>query len=199
MSRVLVTGGTGTIGSAVVRRLLADPAYDVRVADRKAAPQWMREGCEIASGDLREHEQATAAMRGCEYVIHLARPADSPAAEYSMMTASAALDSAILRAAADQGVRRFVYVSCTGANERTGAPAADQSRQANPSSILPAHHFVKLLGERLCHAARAEHGLSFAICRLPQLGERIDQAVAEIVTALADTDGSQPVSEVGDV
>ncbi len=53
MSRVLVTGGAGTIGAAVVRRLLADPAYEVRVSDQRTAPQWMREGCEVHTGDLR--------------------------------------------------------------------------------------------------------------------------------------------------
>ena len=42
MSRVLVTGGAGTIGAAVVRRLLRDPDYDVRVSDQRPAPQWIR-------------------------------------------------------------------------------------------------------------------------------------------------------------
>ena len=54
MSRVLVTGGAGTIGAAVVRRLLSDPAYEVRVSDQRLAPQWMREGCEVHTGDLRD-------------------------------------------------------------------------------------------------------------------------------------------------
>ena len=53
MSRVLVTGGAGTIGAAVVRRLLSDPGNEVRVSDQRAAPQWMREGCEGHTGDLR--------------------------------------------------------------------------------------------------------------------------------------------------
>ncbi len=50
MSRVLVTGGAGVIGPLSSRRLLADPSYEVRVADSRPAPQWMREGCEIRTG-----------------------------------------------------------------------------------------------------------------------------------------------------
>ena len=60
MSRVLVTGGAGTIGAAVVRRLLADPAYEVRVSDQRPAPQWMREGCEVHTGDLRDARRRRA-------------------------------------------------------------------------------------------------------------------------------------------
>src|SRR5207253_3171573 len=62
MSRVLVTGGAGTIGAAVVRRLLADPAYEVRVSDQRPAPQWMRESCAVHTGDLRERTHAGAAL-----------------------------------------------------------------------------------------------------------------------------------------
>ena len=44
-SRVLVTGGAGTIGTAVVRRLLRDPEWEVRVSDQRTPPAWMREAC----------------------------------------------------------------------------------------------------------------------------------------------------------
>ncbi|MBV8710625.1 MAG: NAD-dependent epimerase/dehydratase family protein, partial [Solirubrobacterales bacterium] len=54
MNRVLVTGGAGTIGAAVVKRLLADSAWEARVADHREPPVWMREGCEIRTADLRD-------------------------------------------------------------------------------------------------------------------------------------------------
>ncbi|HYM55471.1 MAG TPA: NAD-dependent epimerase/dehydratase family protein, partial [Solirubrobacteraceae bacterium] len=72
MSRVLVTGGAGTIGAAVVRRLLGDPAYEVRVSDQRPAPQWMREGAEVHTGDLRLAQEARTATKGCTHVIPLA-------------------------------------------------------------------------------------------------------------------------------
>ncbi|MCX6386232.1 MAG: NAD-dependent epimerase/dehydratase family protein, partial [Solirubrobacterales bacterium] len=71
MNRVLVTGGAGTIGAAVVRRLLGDPAYEVRVSDQRDAPTWMREGCEVHTGDLRILDAARKATAGCNQVIHL--------------------------------------------------------------------------------------------------------------------------------
>lgn len=155
MSRVLVSGGVGRVGSEVVRRLLADPAYDVRVADRREAPQWMREACEIRSVDLSEFEQALAAMDGCSHVIHLASHTpssaeDGEAADFSLIAGSAALDSSLLRAAVRLQVERFVYVPPTSASE----PVEDSAVE-----------FAKQLGERLCQAAGDEYGLSFVICR----------------------------------
>ena len=64
MSRVLVTGGAGTIGAAVVRRLLRDPDWEVRVSDQRPAPTWMREGCAVHTGDLRELDEARSGDRG---------------------------------------------------------------------------------------------------------------------------------------
>ena len=54
--------GLGTIGAAVVRRLLRDPSWEVRVSDQRPPPRWMREACEVHTGDLRVLEQATEAF-----------------------------------------------------------------------------------------------------------------------------------------
>src|SRR4029078_5011051 len=70
--RCLVAGAAGTSGSAVVRRLLSDADYEVRVSDQREAAHWMREGCEIHTGDLRGPHEARTATAGRTHVIHLA-------------------------------------------------------------------------------------------------------------------------------
>src|ERR687885_340337 len=115
MNRVLVTGGAGTIGAAVVRRLLRDPDWEVRVSDQRIAPQWMREGCEIHTGDLRDVNTARQATEGCSHVIHLAAIVGGIAnfhkLPYTLTEVNAALYNAVVRAALDHEVERFVYVS----------------------------------------------------------------------------------------
>jgi nucleoside-diphosphate-sugar epimerase len=169
MSRVLVTGGAGTIGGAVVRRLLRDPEYDVRVSDQRPAPQWMREGCEVHTGDLREPEQAHAAMEGCTHVIHLAAIVGGIAnfhkLPHTLTAVNSALYDAVIQAALDHDVERFVYVSSSMVFERaTEFPTTEQHVWDVPMP-RSAYGFSKLAGEVWCHAAYDEHGLPFTICR----------------------------------
>ncbi len=169
MSRVLVTGGAGTIGTAIVRRLLADPAYDVRVADARAAPLWMREGCELHTGDLRLPVQARAAVKGCSHVIHLAMaPGGSSGAQaqpYSAIEYEAALHGAVLRAALEREVERFVYVSSALVFEHAGLFPTPEEHLDECPAPRSAAGFSRLVGERQCEAANREHGLPFTICR----------------------------------
>lgn len=169
MTRVLITGGAGMLGAAVTRRLLADPAYDARIADERDAPQWMREACEIRSADLRVPAQAQAAVKGCSQVIHVAsfraENTDGAAQAHTLIEYENALHNAVIRAALDGGVDRFVYVSSPLVFERSELfPTPEEYLSHCPVALSPGG-YSRLTGERYCRAAHDEHGFPFTICR----------------------------------
>ena len=169
MSRVLVTGGAGMIGAAVVERLLGDPDYEVRVSDQRPAPQWMREGCEVHTGDLRLPAQARAATKGCSEVIHLAAIVGGIAnfhrLPYTLTEVNNALYNAVIRAALELEVERFVYVSSSMVFERAEMFPTPEDYLDSCPVPLSAYGFSKLTGEVYCRAAHEEHGLPYTICR----------------------------------
>jgi nucleoside-diphosphate-sugar epimerase len=169
MNRVLETGGAGTIGSAVVRRLLRDPDWLVRVSDHREAPQWMREGCEVHTGDLRDLDAARAAAQGCTHVIHLAAIVGGIAnfhrLPFTLTEVNNALTGAIVHAAVDHDVTRFVYVSSSMVFENaTEFPTTEEHVRVCPAPYS-AYGFSKLSGEVYTRAAHDEHGLRYTICR----------------------------------
>jgi nucleoside-diphosphate-sugar epimerase len=195
MSRVLVTGGAGTIGAAVVRRLLADPAYELRIADARPAPQWMRESCEIHDGDLRIPAHALAALRGCSQVIHLAafagkhrdapsgdpraRPREGRPRPHTIIEFENALHSAVTRAALESRVERFVFVSSSLVYERPEQFPTPEEHLSRCPAPVSARGYSKLAGERYCTAAHEEHGLPYTICRpFGVYGAGVQQATA---------------------
>ncbi len=208
MSRVLVTGGAGTIGAAVVRHLLADPAYEVRVSDQRPAPQWMREGCEVHTGDLREPEVAKAAMAGCTHVVHLAAIVGGIAnfhrLPYTLTDVNNALYNSVFGAAIALEVERLVYVSSSMVFERA-------ELYPTPEDYLPrcpvprsAYGFSKLTGEIYCRAAHDEHDLPFTIVRpfnaygpgeLPDAEPGIAHAVPDLINKVLS--GQRPLQIFG--
>jgi len=169
MSKVLVTGGAGTIGSAVVRRLVRDSEFDVRVSDQREAPAWMRDACEVHTGDLRELSQSRAAAEGVDNVIHLAAIVGGIGnfhkLPHTLLEVNNALYNGVFRAALDVGVARFVYVSSSMVFERaTEFPTTEAHIDTTPTPHS-AYGFSKLAGEVYCRAAADEHDLPYTICR----------------------------------
>jgi UDP-glucose 4-epimerase len=169
MSRVLVTGGAGMIGSAVVRRLLRDGGWRVRVSDHRAAPDWMRASCEIHTADLREPSEASAAVAGCPRVIHLAAIVGGIAnfhkLPYTLTEVNNGLVGAVIHAALDHGVERFVYVSSSMVFERATEFPTTEAHLLDCPTPRSAYGFSKLAGEVYTHAAHDQHGLRYTICR----------------------------------
>ena len=123
MSRVLVTGGAGTIGAAVVQAPAA-PTRRTRCASPTSARR--RSGCARAArctpATCACPTQARAAMKGCTHVIHLAAIVGGIAnfhrLPYTLTEVNNALYNAVIRAALDVEVERFVYVSSSMVFER---------------------------------------------------------------------------------
>jgi uncharacterized protein YbjT (DUF2867 family) len=95
--RILVTGGTGQLGSAVVARLRA-AGEEVRVLSRRAAP-------DVVRGDLRTGRGIDSAVAGVDVVVHCAT---------DYFGREAALAATLVEAARWAGVAHLVYVSIVG-------------------------------------------------------------------------------------
>jgi nucleoside-diphosphate-sugar epimerase len=169
MNRVLVTGGAGTIGSAVVRRLLGDPRFGVRVSDHREAPDWMRDGCEVHNADLRDPRAAREALQGCSHVIHLAAIVGGIAnfhkLPHTLFQVNNALTGALVQASIDHDVERFVYVSSSMVFERATEFPTTEAYLPNCPAPWSAYGFSKLAGEVYARAAHDQHGLRYTICR----------------------------------
>src|SRR3954469_14778047 len=169
MNRVLVTGGAGTIGAAVVRRLLRDPRYEVRVSDQREAPQWMLEGCEIHQVDLRVLDEARLATQGCIHVIHLAAIVGGIGnfhkLPHTLLEMNTGLYNGVFRGALDAGVERLVYVSSSMVFERATEYPTTEEHVAHTPIPESAYGFSKLAGEVYCRALHDEFGAPFTICR----------------------------------
>ncbi|MEI7625687.1 MAG: NAD(P)-dependent oxidoreductase [Actinomycetota bacterium] len=208
MNRVLVTGGAGTIGAAVVRRLLGDPAYEVRVSDQRDAPTWMREGCEVHTGDLRILDAARKATAGCNQVIHLAAIVGGIAnfhkLPHTLTEVNASLYNSVIRAALDHDIERFVYVSSSMVFERATEYPTTEDHILDCPIPQSAYGFSKLTGEVYCRAAHDEHGLAYTICRpfnaygpgeMPDAEPGIAHAVPDLIRKVLS--GQKPLQIFG--
>jgi nucleoside-diphosphate-sugar epimerase len=208
MSRVLVTGGAGTIGSAVVRRLLDEPGLEVRVSDQSPAPDWMREACEVHEGDLRDLEEARRATRGCSLSVHLAAIVGGIGnfhkLPHTLLEVNNALYNAVMRGALEERVERLIYVSSSMVFERaTTFPTREADLLSTPTPVS-AYGFSKLSGEVYCRALHDEHGLPFTICRpfnaygpgeLPEDEPGIAHAVPDLINKVLS--GQRPLQIFG--
>jgi nucleoside-diphosphate-sugar epimerase len=124
MSKVLVTGGSGFIGSHAIVQLLA-AGYQVRTTVRDLKREgdvraMLRNGGAEADGrlafvaaDLTGDAGWTEAVAGCEYVLHVASPLPPAVPKHEDELIVPARDGAlrVLRAARDAGVKRVVLTS----------------------------------------------------------------------------------------
>ena len=147
----LVTGGTGFVGTHVVRALIARDE-SVRCLVRPTSRLANLEGLpiDIAPGDVRDAASVRAAMSGVRRVFHCAADyrlwAKNPA---EIMESNVSGTENVLAAAAEAGVERIVHTSSVGALGLTadGTPA-NETTPVSPASLIGAYKRSKHEAER---------------------------------------------------
>ncbi len=150
--RVLVTGASGFLGSAVLRKAI-EHDYAARALVRPNSPRANLNGldCEIAVGDIRDREAMSAALRDVRYLFHVAadyrlwaRDPDEIIRNNRDGTRSA------MEAARKAGVERVVYTSSVAAlKPREDGSDADERDRADITSAIGAYKKSKVAAERV--------------------------------------------------
>lgn len=177
MTRVLVTGASGFVGSALVAALAAD-GWSVRAAARRRTDSV---DC-IVTEHLGPDADWRAALAGVEAVVHLAGPAHARHSEPHLRRAIALGTGALAAQAQAQGVQRFVFVSSIKA-VAAHAPGRSLSERDAPAP-QDAYGRAKLEAER----AVLEQGKARAVILRPPLVVAANaKANFERLLRLADT------------
>jgi len=146
MARILVTGGTGTLGRLVVSRL-REAGHDVRVLSRHTGEA--ADGIEYVAGDLSKGEGIDAAVEGAEIIVHCAGSAKGDEVKTRNL----------VRAAARAGTPHLVYISVVGVDRIPVVSGVDRA--------MFGYFAAKLAAERVV----ADSGLPWTTLRATQFHE----------------------------
>ena len=180
MSNVLVTGGSGFVGSHTILQLLA-AGHQVRTTVRdlkreadvramlKTGGATQTDALTFVAADLHHDAGWAEAVAGCDFVLHVASPfpAAAPKHEDELIVPAREGSLRVLRAARDAGVKRVVLTSSFAAIGY-GHPAReapfDETVWSDPASpTIGAYAKSKTLAERAAWDFVADGGLELSV------------------------------------
>jgi NADH dehydrogenase len=208
---ILVAGGTGFIGSAVVRRLLRDGA-DVVVMSAHPDGEPRGDAARVVEGDVQRPATLPGAVAGAEIVVQALTfptfPVEKPRKGFTFEEFEHRGTERLARAAVEAGVRRYVYVS--GAGAAAGADkvwhrakwAGEQAVLRSPmSTCVLRPSWVYGQGDRALNRFLAFARRGPAVPVIGDGSQRVQPVfvddVAEVVARAAAPDGPEGVFEVG--
>ncbi len=179
MSKIVVTGGAGFIGSHLCEALLGaghtvvaldnfDDFYDPAVKRRNIEVALASELYTLVEGDIRDERAVARAVQGdVDVVVHLAaRAGVRPSIEQPLLYTDVNVQGTLvlLEACREKGVSKFIFGSSSsvyGNNEKT--PFAESDAVDEPISPYAA---TKRAGELLCHTYHHLYGYPITCLRL---------------------------------
>lgn len=106
----LVTGGSGFLGRAIVKQLLAK-GVKVHILSRGNYPDLEKAGCKVFRGEISDEKSITEAAEGCDLIFHTAAKAgvEEPYSEYERINYRGTL--AVIEACKKLGIKKLIYTS----------------------------------------------------------------------------------------
>lgn len=157
--KVLVTGASGFVGSAVARKLV-ERGFAVRALVRPSSPRGhLNElDLEFVSGDLRDADSVRQAMSGIRYVFHVAADYRLWARDPEEIVRSNVLGTRhVMEEARRAGVERIVYTSSVATLAcRPAGESADETAPLAEAQAIGAYKRSKVAAERLVEAMVAQ-------------------------------------------
>jgi dihydroflavonol-4-reductase len=136
--RVLVTGASGFVGSAVARALVAR-GDEVSVLMRESSPHTNIAGidCRVVIGDMRDSKSMLKAMDGARYVFHVAADYRLWARDPEEIVRNNLEGArAVMEAARMTGVERIVYTSSVAALKPVAGVAVDETSRHSEETVI---------------------------------------------------------------
>jgi dihydroflavonol-4-reductase len=164
--KILVTGASGFVGSAVARKLV-EAGFSVRALVRRTSPRAHLAGLglDFFEGDLRDRKSVERAIAGMRYAFHVAADYRLWARDPSEIFASNVEGTRnLMEEAMRAGVERVIYTSSVATIAlRTDGMAADETSPLREDQGIGAYKRSKIAAERLVEAMVAERGLAAVI------------------------------------
>lgn len=185
--RILITGGTGSIGSEIVRQVLEHKPEVVRIFSRDEHKQFLAQQALAAYpnvryllGDVRDTARLQNAMEGIDIVFHAAAYKHVPSCEYNSFEAvktNVIGTQNVIDAALNQGVERVLLVST--------------DKAVSPQNVMGA---TKLLAEKLMTSAMHSKGARKTLFSSVRFGNVLGSRGSVIPTFLRQIANGGPLT-----